>query len=596
MPPSETLALESDSAEAGALNSGADADPGADGFVAVAELDKLRARRVMVVKHGKKQIAIFASGPEVYACNNRCPHEGYPLSEGSLSENCLLTCNWHNWKFDLESGKTLIGGDTLRRYPVRLADGKVWLDVSDPPAEARAAAALVGLRKAFENHDRFREYEHMARELARYMKAGGDPLETLRQAIHWAHDRLQYGTSHAIAAAADWLDLRDWKAKDDPVANLAILTEAIGHFAWDCLREPSYPYPEGQAPYRPADLVAAIEAEDEAAAVAQVRGALAEGLSFADLEAPLAEAALAHYADFGHSVIYVAKTGQLIAHLGPTVAEPLLLALVRSLSYAFREDLIPEFRAYGPALADWPEGERPGAGPGAAAPRAQDFIGLATPAALARARDFAADPRGLHRALLGASAWQMLHFDAKSEARNDGPVQDNVGWLDFTHPLTFGNAVRELCTRHPRLWPRGLLQMACFAGRNAGYVDRDLDVTPWRVEALGPPGAGGAGGAQFLEDAAARLLDHGQPEYILSSHLLKTFMAVRAETAELSEESSSGESSSGRSVSGESASGESAAVRADLLAALNRFLNAPIKRKFTLRSAHQSLDFVARED
>ena len=87
MPPSETLAPESGSAapesgsaEADALKSGNGTDPGVAGFVAVAELDKLRARRKMVVKHGKKQIAIFASGPEVYACNNRCPHEGYPLS------------------------------------------------------------------------------------------------------------------------------------------------------------------------------------------------------------------------------------------------------------------------------------------------------------------------------------------------------------------------------------------------------------------------------------------------------------------------------------------------------------------------------------
>jgi hypothetical protein len=37
-------------------------------------------------------------------------------------------------------------------------------------------------------------------------------------------------------------------------------------------------------------------------------------------------------------------------------------------------------------------------------------------------------------------------------------------------------------------------------------------------------------------------------------------------------------------------------MRADLLAAVNRLMNAPIKRKFTLRSARQSLDFVARED
>ncbi len=538
---------------------------GPAGFVAVADLDRLRARRVMVVKHGKKQIALFASGPEVYACNNRCPHEGYPLSEGTLSQRCLLTCNWHNWKFDLESGETLVGGDDLRRYPVRLADGKVWLDLGDPPAEARAAAALSGLRAAFERHDRFREYEHMARELARFMKAGGDPLEAVRQAVHWAHDRLEFGTSHAVATAADWLTLRAWKAKDDPVANLAILTEAVGHFAWDCLREPAYPYPEGRAAYEPGALVAAIEDEDEAAAVAQVRGALAAGLGFAELEAPLAEAALAHYADFGHSAIYVVKTGQLIGHLGPAVAEPLLLALVRSLVYAFREDLIPEFRAYRPALEAWPQDPAPGAAP----PDAQDFTGLATPAALARARDFAADPEALHRALLGAAAWQMLHFDRAFEASNDGPVQDNVGWIDFTHAITFSNAVRGLCTRHPHLWPQGLLQIACFLGRNASYVDRDLDVAPWRV--------GDAEG--FLEAAAETLLDHGQPEYILSGHLLKTFMAAREEAGALP-----------RGATG------APGARADLLAAVNRLMNTPIKRKFTLRSARQSLDFVARED
>ena len=549
------------------LAAGAVADTA--GFVAVADLAKLRARGSMVVKRGKKQIVLFASGPAVYACNNRCPHEGYPLSEGTLSQGargrgCLLTCNWHNWKFDLESGETLIGGDTLRRYPVRLEDGKVWLDLRDPPAEARAEAALVGLRAAFERHDRFREYEHMARELARYMKAGGNPLEAVRQAIHWAHDRLEFGTSHAVATAADWLHFRQWRAQDDPVASLAILTEVIGHFAWDCLREPSYPYPEGRAPYRPGALVAAIEAEDEAAAVAQIRGALAAGLSYADLEAPLAEAALAHYADFGHSAIYLVKTGQLIERLGPAVAEPLLLALVRSLVHAFREDLIPEFRAYGPALEAWPEAPEPSAPPGP-----EDFIGLATPAALARAGDFAADPRALHRALLGASAWQMLHFDAAAQARNDRPVQDNVGWLDFTHALTFGNAVREICTRQPHLWPRGLLQMACFLGRNTAYVDRNLEVAEWRVD----------DGPAFFEAAAAGLLDHGQPEYILSGHLLKTFMAVRAEASLES-----------------GALSREAGPRADLLAGLNRLLNTPIKRKFTLRGARQSLDFVARED
>jgi nitrite reductase/ring-hydroxylating ferredoxin subunit len=45
------------------------------------------------------------------------------LSEGVLTDGCILTCNWHDWKFDLGSGETLVGGDRLTRFPTRLQDG-----------------------------------------------------------------------------------------------------------------------------------------------------------------------------------------------------------------------------------------------------------------------------------------------------------------------------------------------------------------------------------------------------------------------------------------------------------------------------------------
>lgn len=538
----------------------ADATQAGD-YVAVADLATLAARGVLVVKHGRKQIALFHRAGRVYACNNRCPHEGYPLSEGTLAEaapgqGCLLTCNWHNWKFDLESGETLVGGDRLRSYPVRIAEGRVWLDVSDPSPQARIAAALEALRDSFRRH----EYDRMAREIARIAKAGGDPLAAVRAAIHWTHDRLEFGTTHAHASAADWLALRETLPAGDPAARLVPLTEIVGHLAWDSLREPRYPFPAGQADYAPEALIAAIEAEDERAAAAQIRGALAAGLDYAALEAPLASAALAHYADFGHSAIYVYKVGRLVARLGPEVAEPLLLALVRALIYATREDLIPEFRDYAPALADWPR-----AAPAPAqAPRAEDFIGLSLRAALKRCHDFAGDSEALHGALLGAAGWSLLHFDRAYEANNDGPVSDNVGWLDFTHAVTFANAVRMLCRRYPALWPQGLLQIACFLGRNAPYTKADLDTAAWWVDRP----------ASFADAVAARLLDHGQFEYIVACHFLKLATAVQEEIA----------------------AAPDAPWRDDLLAGLNRLLHTPIKRKFTLRTARQSLAFVARED
>src|SRR5690606_33183854 len=151
-------------------------------------------------KAGGKQIAVFAGEGGVYACNNRCPHEGYPLMEGSLGPaakggNCILTCNWHNWKFDLASGETLVGGDRLRRYPVEVIDGEVWVDLADPPADEMAATALDALRQSFRRH----EYDRMAREISRLQKAGADPLEALRAAFAWTAERFEFGATHAQA-------------------------------------------------------------------------------------------------------------------------------------------------------------------------------------------------------------------------------------------------------------------------------------------------------------------------------------------------------------------------------------------------------------
>ena len=70
-----------------------------------------------------------------------------------MAEGCVLTCNWHNWKFDLEIGKTMVGGDTLRRYPVTLDGDDVILGLSDPPGEARIAAALEEIREAMDKEE-----------------------------------------------------------------------------------------------------------------------------------------------------------------------------------------------------------------------------------------------------------------------------------------------------------------------------------------------------------------------------------------------------------------------------------------------------------
>ncbi|MBI3515975.1 MAG: Rieske (2Fe-2S) protein [Proteobacteria bacterium] len=504
-----------------------------------------------LVRHDGKQILLVAAADRVFAIANRCPHEGYPLSEGTLGPGCVLTCNWHNWKFDLTSGAALVGRDPVRTYAVAERAGELLVDLAQPPAEVLRASALAGLDKALDDVDRPR----LARETARLERAGFDARIALVHAFAARNDRLEDGMIHAHAAAADWLALAARAPSAE--ARLAALLEPLGHLAWDTEGGGEFPYAPGVAPWDPEAFLAAVEAEDEPAALAAVRGAVAQRLSYAALMPTLGAAALAHYADFGHCAIYTFKAGQLIERLGGAVAEPVLLALTRMLVRATREERLPEFRGYATALAAWDD-------TGDAPTRVADFVALSIDDTLRRTVASSGRPmRELFDALLGAAAWALLHFDTAVERATDNPIADNVGWLDFTHALTFANAGRHICAARPDLWPRVALQLALFLGRNRKYVRADQDVAQWRV----------ADRAGFLERERLALYDHGIVEPIIACHRLKVLTALEDELDAAPD-----------------------APWADAMcAAVNRFLSSPMKRHHGLRIAAQALDFVAKE-
>lgn len=524
------------------------------------ELDRLQPSRPIAVKLRGKQVALFLHQGEIFACSNRCPHEGYPLAEGALDADCVLTCNWHNWKFDLKTGVTLYGGDRLRIYPVKVEDGAVWLDTRDPPAAERIERALQHLDHAMAEYDTAR----IARELARLDAAGAEPELALSRVIQGTYARLRDGMTHAYAAADAWLRLRDTLA--DETQRLACATEALAHIAVDTLRETTYPFTAERAAWNAEAFAAAVESQNEDGAVALLDGALAQGLHFADLEPALAAAALAHYNDFGHSLIYLMHVRRLIERLGTEVEKPLLLAWVRSLILATREDLLPDFRRYAEALAAWPARARTsGTLPGPDA-----FEGQSVRRVLDNAIEAATGsaPLEVYFALIEASARHLLRFDERHALRTDGSVASNVGWLDFSHALTFGHALRRQCARQPRLWPQGLLQLALFVGRNSGYLDPNRTaqaaIHEWVVTDENA----------FHERAVAAIVDHGVGLPIFPAHWLKTWSAVREEIA----------------------AGLPAGAHSAMLAAVNRLLAVRFKERHPLRTAHQALGLVEKED
>jgi nitrite reductase/ring-hydroxylating ferredoxin subunit len=392
----------------------------------VASVSELEAKGKLVVRRDGRQILLTHNGGEVFACANRCPHEGYPLSEGIVSNGCVLTCNWHNWKFDLASGATLIGGDRLPLYPARIDAGRVWLDLAPPDPALRRKEILADLEQALEDKDQPR----LVRETARLERLGADPLDVVRRAMAWVAKRLEFGASHAIAGAADWLRLYDREATGAD-EKLVCLGEILGHIADDGHGGRRFPFPEGEAAWSEAAFLEAIEAENEAHASALIRGALNAGLTAEeDLLPTLLAAALAHYNDFGHSAIYTLKTAALARRLGRGAEPDLLLLLTRSLAHATREDLLPEFSAYGGRRAAWGEPLDPSP---PLEPASLSGVSPKTAMGIVAAWGGRHSAEPIFATLVARAAWQLLHADEAKLTRADGKIADNVGWLDFTH-------------------------------------------------------------------------------------------------------------------------------------------------------------------
>lgn len=76
-----------------------------------------------------KDVAVFAVNDQFIATAGICPHADGPLHEGEV-DGRLLTCPWHGWQFDLDTG--VCEEDpclTLARYEVRIEGDDILVRV-----------------------------------------------------------------------------------------------------------------------------------------------------------------------------------------------------------------------------------------------------------------------------------------------------------------------------------------------------------------------------------------------------------------------------------------------------------------------------------
>jgi nitrite reductase/ring-hydroxylating ferredoxin subunit len=117
--------------------------------VRVGSLEALQSEGRLLAKAGGHGVCVFWADGRAYALDDRCPHMGFPLHRGTV-EAGLVTCHWHNARFDLASGGTLDPfADDARAFPVEVEGDDVYLVVEPPDNRAeqlrrRLAEGLEG--------------------------------------------------------------------------------------------------------------------------------------------------------------------------------------------------------------------------------------------------------------------------------------------------------------------------------------------------------------------------------------------------------------------------------------------------------------------
>jgi nitrite reductase/ring-hydroxylating ferredoxin subunit len=473
---------------------------------------------------GKRYVCV-RSGACVDALDDRCPHQGYPLSQGSV-QGGVLTCDWHNWKFDLASGGCTFGGEAVKRFPTRVEGGRVHLDRAiDRGAEARRF--LGGLREALRRDEIPRALREGLRLGALGIGAEGTDLGALHAAFEvLAHDgaeRAEYGFDHGLAVTADlcsWA-ARGWISAEEAFAAAAhAVAEPSLHLGARGAQRPGVAGDPRQSlarmvevdPTETALVGEALAAERRDEAEARVRE-IVESRGPDGAVAALMPFLARHLYDYGHGAIFTAKALEL-ARRFPAAASELLGAVTVTLAWALADTALPPFAATRASLARLaetrlpvidggslsaalssapkpPEGEarplddRPGYE--AAVLAGEPSAAQATVARLAEG----CAPVTLLRAIGHAAAVRLRRFDSAWERRLDA----EVGVLDVSHAVTFVEAAISLSGERATT-ARQASQLAVLA---AGFVGKLR-----KADAADPVKAAGAAGGDLREAAAAR--------------------------------------------------------------------------------------------
>lgn len=76
-----------------------------DGFERVARVDDVPDKGVLGVELADgKRVCLARVGEEIFAVNDNCTHEHFPMSEGTVLDGHVIECSWHGARYNLRTG------------------------------------------------------------------------------------------------------------------------------------------------------------------------------------------------------------------------------------------------------------------------------------------------------------------------------------------------------------------------------------------------------------------------------------------------------------------------------------------------------------
>jgi thiamine pyrophosphate-dependent acetolactate synthase large subunit-like protein/nitrite reductase/ring-hydroxylating ferredoxin subunit len=97
----------------------------------------------MTVQAGHRSLALTRVDGRYGALDNRCPHQGGPLGEGSI-EKGLLRCPWHGYDYDpLTGAPPPPFGDAPSCFPVEVREDGVYVGLEPEPPHVRTVSDVM---------------------------------------------------------------------------------------------------------------------------------------------------------------------------------------------------------------------------------------------------------------------------------------------------------------------------------------------------------------------------------------------------------------------------------------------------------------------